>query len=494
MKILLTGASGIMGLSTLEYLKDSDISIRAFCLDNPKELRKLSPYRNRIEIFKGDVSNYEDIFNSLDGIDEVLHLASIIPPKADEVPELAFKVNYLSTKNIVDALVAKNMHDTCKMVYISSVSVYGDRQVPIHWGRVGDPVNASYDDYYGLSKIASERYLIESPIKNCAILRQTGIISPAMLSQRSSLIFHQPLVNALEYISDRDSARLMKSIVLDAKEDFWNQIYNIGGGKEMRLPSFELYKIAFGRLGFKSYQKQLNPQLFAIRNFHGMYYLDSDKLEKMFHFIKDDKEYIKECTRKYTCGFDALLRGIMKFPPIQMMAKSIFKKQFHHLSLSKGGPLKAIRENTRKNITKFFINKKHWDKLPEFFSEPNIDYDKIIRLDHGYDDTKPESEINIDDIISATKKRGGRCLDKTMIKGDMRTKLHFVCADGHKFEASPKLVLHGGHWCPECEKSEWNPSHIAKINPFFAQIWNPLHDNDDSESLKIEKKINTDQF
>ena len=98
MKILITGATGVMGLSTLEALKDSDVEIRAFCLDTPKELHKLKLYKNRIEIFKGDASNYNDIYNSLDGIDEVLHLASIIPPRSEEIPKIAFILPLLSFK------------------------------------------------------------------------------------------------------------------------------------------------------------------------------------------------------------------------------------------------------------------------------------------------------------------------------------------------------------------------------------------------------------
>ena len=108
------------------------------------------------------------------------------------------------------------------------------------------------------------------------------------------------------------------------------------------MPSFLLYKKAFGSLGFKNYITKLDPKLFAIRNFHGMYYMDSDKLEKMFDYVQDDASYISECTKKYTMGFDALIRAIMRFPPIQALAEFIFKNQFKMLSLSKGGPLKAI--------------------------------------------------------------------------------------------------------------------------------------------------------
>ena len=47
---------------------------------------------------------------------------------------------------------------------------------------------------------------------------------------------------------------------------------------------------------------------------------------------------------------------------------------------------------------------------------------------------------------------------------------------GHRFKASPTLVLLGGHWCPECLPLPWNYDEIAKGNPFFAQVWYPFHD------------------
>lgn len=473
MKILLTGASGVMGLATLKMLKGQDI--RAFCLDVSSELKKLKPYERHIEIFKGDASVYDDIYRSLEGVDIVLHLASIIPPQSEKSSMLTFKVNYGSSKNIVDAIIARGMADTCKLVYISSVALYGDRQYPIHWGRVGDPIKVSFGDYYGLSKVASERYIIESKIKHWAILRQTGIISAEMLSHRSSLIFHQPLINVLEYISDRDSARLMKEIIFNAKETFWQNIYNIGGGKGLRLPAFKLYKRAFNNLGFKNYENILDPRLFAIRNFHGMYYLDSNKLNDMFHYVHDDVSYIDECTDKYTKGFSGVLRAIMKFAPIQALAKYIIKKQFRVLSLHEHGPLSAVATDDKLNIAKFFINKERWNKIDKIFVEPSIDYTKQIKIEHGYDDSKPDRDIDIDDVKAVERYRGGKLLSDYMQKGDLSTKLRFCCAEGHEFDASPRLILRGGYWCPKCEMHEWKPAYIADKNPFFAQVWDPLH-------------------
>lgn len=68
-----------------------------------------------------------------------------------------------------------------------------------------------------------------------------------------------------------------------------------------------------------------------------------------------------------------------------------------------------------------------------------------------------------------------------MKKGDWRGKLKFRCALGHEFEASPRLILEGGHWCPECERKSWNYAARAKVDPFFAQVWYPLHDKNEKE-------------
>lgn len=65
-----------------------------------------------------------------------------------------------------------------------------------------------------------------------------------------------------------------------------------------------------------------------------------------------------------------------------------------------------------------------------------------------------------------------------MNKGDWSGKLEFQCAFGHKFTASPRLVLEGGHWCDECERRSWNYGNRAKVDPFFAQVWDPLHGPD----------------
>ena len=76
--------------------------------------------------------------------------------------------------------------------------------------------------------------------------------------------------------------------------------------------------------------------------------------------------------------------------------------------------------------------------------------------------------------------RGGRCLSTFMKTGDVFSKLDWQCAFDHSFEASPNLVLKGGHFCPDCAPPAWNYDAQAKLNPFIAQAWYTHHSPDEN--------------
>ena len=157
------------------------------------------------------------------------------------------EVNFGGTRNLIEAVKKLGQNDTTRFVYIGTVAETGDRMPPIHWGRVGDPIKPSMFDYYAVSKIAAERYVIESGLKYWASLRQTGIMGPAMAKIRDAIQFHNCLDNVLEYVSDRDSGRLMCHLAAYTEshqlpEAFWGHIYNIGGGESCRVDTYTIMK------------------------------------------------------------------------------------------------------------------------------------------------------------------------------------------------------------------------------------------------------------
>ncbi len=73
-----------------------------------------------------------------------------------------------------------------------------------------------------------------------------------------------------------------------------------------------------------------------------------------------------------------------------------------------------------------------------------------------------------------------------MKTGDWKTPLEFTCQFGHHFKGSPRLILEGGHWCDECERKSWNYGKRAHKDKFFAQVWNPLHNENETREYPKE--------
>lgn len=488
--VFLTGACGGMGFQGLtRMLKDGDsYNTLVLVRDSEKNRNMLAPYMSyeNLQIVWGDLNDYDTVYKCVAKSDLILHVAAFVSPQADYNPQKAMQVNYGSTKNLITAIKEQGRENEVKFVYIGTVAETGDRMPPIHWGRVGDPIKPSMFDYYAVSKVAAERYVIESGLKYWVSLRQTGIIGPAMSKIRDAIMFHNCYDNVLEYVSDRDSGVLLRNLSYQDTTDtmdtaFWGHIYNIGGGEKCRVSTAEMFERLYGDIGIKDLSLILKPKMQATRNFHGHYYLDSDKLEHFVHFQRDSMEYYYDCYIKDLGATAPMAKVMCKVPGGEKLMATVMGNMFNKLADGEHGTKHFIDCNMEDRIEAYWGSRKAWEALPESYNDFNhfFDWDKKVVLDHGYDETKPESELTLADMKKAAMFRGGECLSTKMKKGDWSTQLEFKCAFGHTFKASPRLVLEGGHWCDECERKSWNYGQRAKVDPFFAQVWKPLHDDDE---------------
>lgn len=351
-----------------------------------------------------------------------------------------------------------------KLIYIGSVAETGDRLPPIHWGRVGDPIKPSIYDNYAVTKIAAERRVIESGLKYWVSLRQTGILHFGLVSMLDGIIFHQPLNNVMEWVTADDSGRLLANICIkDLPDEFWKNIYNIGGGASCRKNNYEFTSMILETIGVKDIEKIFEPNWFAIRNFHGQYYLDSDILNDYLDFRRESIE-----------DFMVRLKREIKFPTtlFKYMTNYFIKNTImKSIARGKNSTLGWIRNKDQDRINSYFgslderKNRCNWENFKK-----NEYYNNVVRIDHGYDETKDKSILGLEDMKGAAVFRGGECLSNSMTQGDIGSKLNWRCAFNHEFKASPRLILMGGHWCEECEAPPWNYEEIAKKNQFLRQV------------------------
>ena len=287
--VFLTGGTGNMGWAGFQelYRRKERFDIRLLARDSRKNRRMLGRYAAdpSVEVIWGDLMCYEDVLRGVTGADYVLHVGGMVSPAADYYPEKTLKVNVGSAENIVKAVLAQPESSDIKVIYIGSVAQYGDRNPPHHIGGVGDPQIPAEYDMYALSKIRSEEVFAKAGLKHWVSLRQSGILYPGILKVVNPTAFHVPMRGVLEWTTIEDSGRLLAQVCEDrVPESFWNKAYNISSGVQYRMTNYEFMNRMLGSLGLPSPEKVFEPQWFALKNFHGMWYKDADVLEDILHF------------------------------------------------------------------------------------------------------------------------------------------------------------------------------------------------------------------
>lgn len=492
--IFLTGASGTMGWASFqEMYKDKNLDFVVLLKDSKKDKKLFEPFfeDSRVKIIWGDLVNYEDVLNCTNGVDCVLHIGGMVSPTADYWPKKTIKVNVSAAKNIVKAVKAQPNPDNIRVLYIGTVAETGDRNPPIHWARTGDPIKISVYDHYAISKRIAESVFAESGLKHWVSMRQSSILYPEIISIKNidPIMFHICLKGCFEWTTIEDSATLMHHFcTYNLPEDFWRSFYNIGSGKEYRLTNWEFENMLFKATGMgkNTPKKIFEPNWFATQNFHGQWYADSDKLEHYLHFRHNTpiKKYLENMSKKVSLYMKLIFLGANKVGKF-FIKRVALDKRF--------GTLTWIKNNDSERISSYFGSKQAWAKIPTNWEQIDVSRatEKVTLLDHGYDESKKISELTVEDMKKVAQFRGGKFLSDSF---EFYTPTKWKCAFGHEFEMSPNLVLKGGHWCPKCEPIPWNYDAIAKVNPFFNQVWAPLHNKDEDNYYDENIYRNYDEY
>lgn len=323
-RVLLTGASGTVGYEVLKQLVDLEgkYVVTAYDVGTSKSKKKLSPFRDTVRIIYGDISRQENLDKITTDQDVIIHLAAIIPPLADDLPELAHKVNVEGTRKLIEAL-EKNSPESF-FLYSSSISVYGDRlKTPMI--SVSDPLIPSEGDAYAKTKIEAER-IVENSKLDWSIFRLAAIMGGHKISK---LMFEQPLDTSLEIATPEDTGRAFVKAI-EKQERLSKQIFNLGGGSSCRISykdflinSFHIYGL--GKLDFPK-------KAFAEKNFHCGYYEDGNELARILHFRNDTLA-------------DYFDKEIKKVSSLQKGITAIFKQPIKYFLLKKSEPYAAFKKN-----------------------------------------------------------------------------------------------------------------------------------------------------
>jgi nucleoside-diphosphate-sugar epimerase len=148
---LVTGGAGFIGSHLSEQLLGCGYRVRVLDNFSTGKAENLAPFRDRIEVFEGDIRDIAACRGACDGVDFVFHLAALASvPQSIENPFLTNEINVTGTMNVLWA--AKDA-GARRLVFASSTSVYGDNpELPKREEMSGVPLSP-----YALSKLVGEK-------------------------------------------------------------------------------------------------------------------------------------------------------------------------------------------------------------------------------------------------------------------------------------------------------------------------------------------------
>lgn len=313
-KILVTGASGAIGLWVLKYLlSEGKYEITAIDLKSKETYKKLKKYHKRMNVIYGDICDPILIDALVKDHDYVIHLAGIMPPLSNLSTSFGDKIDYIGTENIVRSISFYNPE--CFLIYPSTTSLYAKSKTEIN-----SKSKIEYDtfDYYSKTKEKCEN-LIKQKLKNYVIYRLPFVLGD-LKTDRS--IYLYKLNEELELITTADAAyALVKSI--DNKIELNKKIKLLSGGKGCRINSTELFIRILKTYGF-SFNILWN-KIFQPCKYTGNIFKQDQKLEEILKYQNDSVDsYFMRLTRKK----DVVKRKINRFfakPTIKKLERSLNK-------------------------------------------------------------------------------------------------------------------------------------------------------------------------
>ena len=208
--VLVTGAFGLVGSSTVKRLSADGRRVIATDLDIPANRKAEGKLPPGVEVRYADLTDSAAVDTLVTEIapSAIIHLAAIIPPFIYLRQALAEKVNVGTTASLL-AAAARQPHPP-RFVQASSMAVYGARNPHTHPNLLTADTLLNPADVYGAHKAAAEG-LVRASSLDWVILRLGGVLTvdPAAYTKLDNLYFEGllPVDGRLQTVDVRDVAR-----------------------------------------------------------------------------------------------------------------------------------------------------------------------------------------------------------------------------------------------------------------------------------------------
>lgn len=237
MRVLVTGAFGNIGASTVQELLRQGHRVRCFDLETRANRRAARRLEGNTEVVWGDLRCRDDVARAVQDQDVVIHLAFIIPKlsvtgyESEDHPAWAEEVNVGGTRLLLQAIAAQP--EPPSILFASSYHIYGRTQSLPPPRTVDDSVLPI--EHYAQHKVECEAMIWSSGLR-WSILRLAASLPISMRLDPG--MFDIPLDNRMEYVHSRDVGLAFAKAV--THPDVWGKVLLIGGGKRCQYTYHEI--------------------------------------------------------------------------------------------------------------------------------------------------------------------------------------------------------------------------------------------------------------
>lgn len=252
MRVLVTGAAGFIGSHLCEELLNRNYFVKAFVRYNSSQsqgwLENIA--HKKLEIIRGDVTDFDSVNNALTNCDYVFNLAaSISVPYSFKNPQTFIDTNILGALNIFRASTIKK-NKIKKIIQISSSEVYGNDLLKNSNILTEKNITVS-ESPYAASKIAADNLAISMfkatglpvvvarPFNTFGPRQSLRAVIPTLISQFATInknnnqIKVGNLKTSRDFVYVKDTVSGLISLLKTSCKP--GEIYNICTGKSFKV-------------------------------------------------------------------------------------------------------------------------------------------------------------------------------------------------------------------------------------------------------------------